>query len=316
MMSRLARWLLLFQALLGIGLFYVAHWHWGIEPPWLAALLATGIVLAARALQTANNFILASYYRAPRGLQARLGVRRRARMLGREFVATMICSSWTIPFFSFAARAASPRDAAAPLPVLLVHGYGCNSGHWTSLSRVLERTGISHRALDMEPLGAPLERYIPLIERALDLLLEESGAPRAIIVGHSMGGLVGRSYLRACGSARVAGLITLGTPHHGSGLANFGPGANSRQMRWNGKAGAGTPSTWLQELAASESDALRALIVSIYSPHDNMVSPSASLQLAGAKNLGFPGIGHVDMVVHPTIQMEVLREIARISGVH
>jgi hypothetical protein len=87
-------------------------------------------------------------------------------------------------------------------------------------------------------------------------------------------------------------------------------------MRWNGKAGAGTPSTWLQELAASESDALRALIVSIYSPHDNMVSPSASLQLAGAKNLGFPGIGHVDMVVHPTIQMEVLREIARISGVH
>lgn len=44
-----------------------------------------------------------------------------------------------------------------------------------------------------------------------------------VLVGHSMGGLVGRGYLAAYGAEHVRALVTLGTPHLGSPLANDGP---------------------------------------------------------------------------------------------
>ena len=51
------------------------------------------------------------------------------------------------------------------------------------------------------------------------------------LVGHSMGGLVSRAYLRRYGSARVAGLVTLGTPHRGSMLAWVLGGESVSQLR-------------------------------------------------------------------------------------
>lgn len=43
-----------------------------------------------------------------------------------------------------------------------------------------------------------------------------------VLVGHSMGGLVGRGYVAAYGSDHVRALVTLGTPHLGSPFANEG----------------------------------------------------------------------------------------------
>lgn len=43
-----------------------------------------------------------------------------------------------------------------------------------------------------------------------------------VLVGHSMGGLVGRGYLAAYGSEHVRALVTLGTPHLGSPFADDG----------------------------------------------------------------------------------------------
>ena len=43
----------------------------------------------------------------------------------------MISSSWSMPFCSFNQRVSmQPRG----LPVLLIHGYGCNSGYWHAMS--------------------------------------------------------------------------------------------------------------------------------------------------------------------------------------
>jgi len=41
------------------------------------------------------------------------------------------------------------------------------------------------------------------------------------LVGHSRGGLIAKQYLLDAGCDRVAGLITIGTPHAGSKMANF-----------------------------------------------------------------------------------------------
>ena len=124
-----------------------------------------------------------------------------------------------------------------------------------------------------------------------------------------MGGLAARAYLRDHGSRHIAKVITLGSPHQGTGLANFGAGLNSRQMRWTGNAKTGTPSEWLRTLAETENDAIRALFVSIYSHHDNIVSPQTSSHLQGATNIEFNGIGHVALGFHPAIQKCVIEEV-------
>jgi len=58
------------------------------------------------------------------------------------------------------------------------------------------------------------------VARALDRLEKDHGLSRPFsIIAHSMGGLVSRSYI-ADHPGRVADLVTLGTPHHGSPLAD------------------------------------------------------------------------------------------------
>ncbi len=201
----------------------------------------------------------------------------------------MLHTSWIMP----RARAGQRlyADARVP-PVLLLHGYGCNSGYWRQLTARLDAAHISHATLDLEPILAGIDDYVPLVAQAMARLCAASGAARVHIVAHSMGGLVARAYLRAHGGARVARIITLGTPHHGTSLASFGLGANAAQMRRH-PARARPESDWLAALADGETAAMRAQLTSIYTHHDNIVSPQSSSELEGARNLAFGGVGHV-----------------------
>ena len=80
-------------------------------------------------------------------------------------------------------------------------------------------------------------------------------------------------------------------------------------MNWLGRAEEGTSSEWLQKLAATEEPSTRAVILSIYSHHDNIVSPQISSHLPGAENVAISGIGHVALALDPTIQARVVAEI-------
>jgi hypothetical protein len=80
-------------------------------------------------------------------------------------------------------------------------------------------------------------------------------------------------------------------------------------MRWLGASNVRLSSNWLHQLAESEDDNSRALFVSIYSHHDNIISPQTSSYLPGAKNIEVHGIGHVALAIDPTIQAKVIEEI-------
>lgn len=57
----------------------------------------------------------------------------------------------------------------------------------------------------------------------LDALIREYGSGASagvVLIGHSRGGLIGRRYVERNGEA-VKGLITIGTPHHGSLMAKW-----------------------------------------------------------------------------------------------
>jgi pimeloyl-ACP methyl ester carboxylesterase len=277
-----------------------------------ALVLGVVAVLLVRALISVNNFRMSMRAASPTPHDFRLGPRGWLHLFWGEFRASMLHSSW------FMARACPvQRIYPAPglPPVLLLHGYGCNSGYWVHLAALLDAARISHGSLDLEPLGAPIDAYVPAVSKAVDALCRDAAARQVVIVAHSMGGLVARAYLRAHGGERVARVITLGSPHHGTCLANLAPGANAAQMR-RARCGAAPESAWLRTLAAAETAAARALVTSIYSWHDNIVAPQASSVLPGARNIGFGGVGHVALGSDPQVLACVMAEIQAARSPH
>jgi triacylglycerol lipase len=307
MIARIARTLLLSQFGVAI-LFYVFLIKLHIASTPLALMLSLALVLLFRASITANSFFLTWPYRAKSTHTPELTWPGIFRLFAGEYCATMVCSSWGMPFKRFDQRIFTDSTA---LPVLLIHGYGCNSGYWHWMSQALQAAHITHYAVDMEPVFGSIDGYAPLVHEAVQRLLQESGQQQIVIVAHSMGGLAARAYLRDHGHAHIARVITLGTPHHGTTIANFGIGINCGEMNWLGRAEEGTSSEWLHRLAATEDSATRAVILSIYSHHDNIVSPQISSHLPGAENVAISGIGHVALALDHSIQKRVIEEIYR-----
>lgn len=67
------------------------------------------------------------------------------------------------------------------------------------------------------PTNAPVLAASDALWNAMDA----KGIERPVILGHSMGGLVGRGLMQQYGDDAVAGLVTLGTPHEGSPMAEL-----------------------------------------------------------------------------------------------
>jgi triacylglycerol esterase/lipase EstA (alpha/beta hydrolase family) len=310
MIVRITRLLILIQLLAAFAVYLVAEKMFDMHAM-LAALTGLGAVIMFRLMITANNFLLAWRFRSATPEHYRIEWRTACKLFAGEFRATMTASSWTMAFRTFSMRIA---DEPQGLPVLLVHGYGCNSGYWHSMSDALLKAHITHHAIDMEPVIGGIDEYAPLIHEGVERLYRETGHDRVVIVAHSMGGLAARAYLRAHGARRIARVITLGTPHHGTALAHFGVGVNTHQMRWTATEQEGLASEWLQTLAASETPSIRRLFVSIYSHHDNIISPQTSSHFPGAKNIEFHAIGHVALASHPLVQAHVIREIREASS--
>ncbi|WP_338758769.1 alpha/beta fold hydrolase [Massilia sp. METH4] len=294
MVVRILLAIMAIQVAAALAIWYAAARYVPLD---LALLLAVLAVVLVRGAINANNFRMARKFSCEVPAEHRLDLAARLCLFCGEFRASMLTSSWFMlrhrpaPYFAPEARA---------LPVLLVHGYGCNGGFWAPLRKLLRRERISHDTVDLEPMTAPLDDYVAQVECAVQRLLAATGAPRVVIVCHSMGGLVARAWLRRHGPMHVARIVTIGTPHHGTGLASLGIGENARQMRQDGE--------WLAQLAADDAPH-RELITSIWSWHDNIVAPQTSCRLPGAKNIAFSGIGHVALGSDPRVLCRILDEI-------
>ncbi|MCU0897645.1 MAG: alpha/beta fold hydrolase [Burkholderiales bacterium] len=194
-------------------------------------------------------------------------------------------------------------------PVLLVHGYLCNRGFWWGVARHLGHAGYRVHTIDLEPVFGDIDGFARRLDERIATLRRAGGGRAIALVGHSMGGLVIRAWLREHGAEGISGVVTVGSPHHGSSLAWLGLGRNAAQMRPN--------SSWLSALAASEGRGLAAMVVSIYSGEDNFVSPQASARLAGARNVPLHGVGHLAMAFSRPVRTELLTALAEIeTGTH
>ena len=185
--------------------------------------------------------------------------------------------------------------------IVFIHGFVCNRGYWNPWLRRLRGSGHAHAALSLEPVFGRIDDYVAQIEAAVQQVTAASGLP-PLLVCHSMGGLAARAWLRVHdGEARVHGIITLGTPHHGTWLAGFSSVPNGRQMRLH--------SDWLQQLAQDEPAPRRRLFTCYYSNCDNIVFPASSAVLAGADHHLLSGVPHVAMGYEPRVMQEVLAQV-------
>ena len=124
-----------------------------------------------------------------------------------------------------------------------------------------------------------------------------------VLVGHSKGGLIGKLAMLADGDERIAAMVTICTPFHGSSRARLLP------LRSVSPLVPGHPSL----VSLGEPDAVNARITSIGTRFDEHV-PEGS-ELPGALNVTVDVPGHFLPLGHPSVLAEVLAALERVDRV-
>jgi pimeloyl-ACP methyl ester carboxylesterase len=295
--------LILLTLLVGGSLAYIrlaAHWVGNGAATWWLVAGAPIAYFAPVVLLTTVWFALAWIWRTPRPPDAQLGFGGSLRLFAGE--AWAIAASWPLmALHRLLVR--DPAPATAALPIVLIHGVLVNDGVWLTFKRYFASHGIGpvYTVNYGPPLG-DIEGFAKQLAAKIDEVRAATGATHVALVCHSMGGLVARAYLRQFGSDRVARLVTIGTPHHGSMLAWTFPGRCLAQMQ------PGNP--WLAELNRREGVPLSIPVTAIWSRHDSMVAPQASCELVGAENVALIGIGHNALLCDRGVMKLSMRAIA------
>ena len=212
----------------------IAH-HWlGVSWP-VTGLAALGALLGVRAGIVTVTWAFAAAYDSD---EAPLPQGQRLRMWLAEYLAFIALFVLIMPLERL--WMGPDRLHSCKRPILLVHGYGCSRGVWRWLRRRLEAAGHVVATVSLAPPYTSIGKLVPQLAQRVDEVCAATGAREVILVAHSMGGLVCRSYLARFGSDQVARLVTLASPHGGTELARIGIGQNAREME--------PDSLWLRDL--------------------------------------------------------------------
>jgi triacylglycerol lipase len=118
--------------------------------------------------------------------------------------------------------------AHCPRPVLLLPGFLASRRGLRVLERRLRRDGYGVFSLNLGGLFGTfntrsIEESALLVREKVERLYQRFDLGPLTIIGHSKGGLIGRYYVKRLGGhQRCVGLVTLGTPHHGTPSAYVG----------------------------------------------------------------------------------------------
>jgi len=200
----------------------------------------------------------------------------------------MACNVLLLPFGWLPPRE-KPVDNTTP--VLLLHGLFHNRAVWCWTCFRLRRCGFTNLHTINLPPWKDIEWLTEQVANRVDVMRQQRGNQRVILVGHSMGAVIARNYLQIRGGARkVSHCIQLGAPNAGSKMVPFAVTSLALNLL------PGSP--FLTNLAAAPyPEGVR--VVSIYSRHDNLVLPFESARLDGRENMELSGIGHNALLYHP-----------------
>lgn len=200
---------------------------------------------------------------------------------------------------------------AAGTPIILVHGVVDNRSVFALLKRGLRRRGFGriitvNYSLLTDDIRTVAKRLADLVEA----VVHETGYERVHVVGHSMGGLIGRYYVqRMGGHDRVHTLVTLGSPHGGTLPATWVPHPIAKQMR---------PDSEIVSAFAEPAPQCQTRILSIWSDLDLMIVPKVSARVVHpdlrATNVFVRGVGHMSLPVDGRVVHEICTTLAHLDA--
>lgn len=178
-----------------------------------------------------------------------------------------------------------PGGIQAPTPVLFIHGLGGErSDSFAEMRSWLHDNGLADREMREVKLSNSygcIEASAKEAAVAAAQLLADTGAEKLHLVGHSLGGLAGRYFIKNLGGAEVVRtFVSITSPQHGTATIRpspFNTCALNQMMP-------GSP--FLQALNAGDEtpDSDRVRYVTIRGLNDALVTPNTSPLLDGAAN--------------------------------
>lgn len=199
--------------------------------------------------------------------------------------------------------------------VVLVPGYGGSTSALNVLAARLRTDGRTALVVQLPGDGeADLRTYVPVLDAAVRGALG-AGAPSVDVVGYSAGGIITRLWEEAGGTDVTRRVVTLGSPHHGTGVAALGnrflpavcPAACQQLI---------PGSTLLDGLNAGDETPAGPRWLSLWTDGDTIVTPPDSARLAGADNVRLqdlcPGVTttHSDLPRDPHVEGVVLAALS------
>ncbi len=195
----------------------------------------------------------------------------------------------------------------ANMPVILVHGWIHNRSAFMGISRTLRQHGFRHiHAFDYNPLTYDIPEVAGMLAAEVDRVLSITGASKAMIVGHSMGGVVSRYYVQQLGGEeKIDTVITLGSPHRGTYAAYLGPGAAAPQMK---------PRSGLMRHLEETARPSSVRWVAVYSDLDLLILPAINAKLVHpalrAHNIKVADLGHLSLLLSGEVMRAVVSHLS------
>jgi pimeloyl-ACP methyl ester carboxylesterase len=190
-----------------------------------------------------------------------------------------------------------------PRPIILVHGYAMNRANFLPLAYRLARVGlgpiVGFEYWTLGRVAAGARQLAWFVEHVQAM----TGSPQVDIIGHSMGGVVGRYYVQLLGGdGAVANLVTIGSPHVGTDVSEFGIGHPTRELLIG--------STLLQRLAYAPPPR-DTRVTMIFSHADVLVpaSTQAVLEIPRAEKIVYDDLGHVALLGSRRVARDIIKRI-------
>ncbi|WP_188940926.1 lipase family alpha/beta hydrolase [Nakamurella endophytica] len=238
------------------------------------------------------------------------------RRLLLAVLGVVVAALVTVGVVALVPRHAAVADQSRPGPVLLVPGYGGSTG---SLQQLADRIGATGRDATVVSLPGDgtgdLRASAAVLGDAVRAAIRRTGASSVDVVGYSAGGIVARLWVADGGGAALARrVVTLGSPHHGTELADLAVSVAADPCPEACRQLAGD-SDLLRRLNAGDETPAGPTWVSIWTTQDRTVTPPDSARLAGAVNLPVQSVcadasvDHGGLPRSPLVQAMVLAEL-------
>jgi triacylglycerol lipase len=241
---------------------------------------------------------------------AGLSPARRRLVLGLLALVLVVAAAVTVAVVVPRVTGGGARPTATaqdtPGPVLLVPGYGGSTASLRTLADRLTAAGRDATVVEVPGEGTgDLQASADVLAAAVDDALARTGADSVDIVGYSAGGVIARLWATDGGAEQARRIVTLGSPHHGTTVADLAAGLLPAECPV-GCQQLTTGSPLLAKLNAGDETPDGPTWVSVWTTTDQTVTPPDSAVLQGAVDVPVQDVCADSRVAHGQLPSDAL----------